>query len=91
MKLQVLMAAREQIPHGKKIDFELDQKSNIYIASCEGKAFGVAKTLVSGKKKQFKRLGASFSGVVVKVRPESWNMEVKIRKDRRARRRMPRC
>lgn len=87
MKLQVLMAAREPIPHGKKIDFELDQKSNLYIASCEGIAFGVARTLLRGKKKQFKRLGSSFSGTAVRVRPELWDMEVKIRKDRRRQRR----
>lgn len=44
MKLQVLMAVREGIAQGKRIDFELDKKSNLYIASCEGRAFGVAKS-----------------------------------------------
>lgn len=88
MKLQVLMAAREGIPQGKKIDFELDPKSNLYIASYEGIAFGVAKTIISGKKRHLKRLGRSFSGVAVKVRPELWNMEVKVRKGKRMQRRL---
>jgi len=83
MKLQVLMAVREGIAQGKRIDFELDKKSNLYIASCEGRAFGVVKSLLTGKKRQFKRLGDSFSGVAVKVRPEIRDMEVKIRRERR--------
>lgn len=85
MKLQVLMAAREGIVQGKKIDFELDPKSNLYIASCEGKAFGVAKTLVSGNKKQLKRLGTSFSGVAVRVCPDVRDMEVKLHKEKKKR------
>lgn len=88
MKLQVLMAAKEGIVQGKKIDFELDHKSNLYIASCEGKAFGVAKTLVSGKKKHLKHLGTSFSGVAVKVYPELRNMEVKIQQKRGTRKQL---
>lgn len=78
MKLQVLMAAKEGIAKGKRIDFDWDEKSNLYIASCEGKAFGVAKKLISGKKNHLKRLGHSFSGVAVKVCPEIRNMEVKV-------------
>lgn len=85
MKLQVLMAAKEGIAQGKRIDFELDSKSNLYIASCEGRAFGVAKTLVSGKKKHLNSLGTSFSGVAVRVCPELRDMEVKIRQRRRKR------
>lgn len=83
MKLQVVMAVMEGIVQGKRIDFELDVKSNLYIASCEGRAFGVAKRLLTGKKRQFKKLGDSFSGVAVKVRPEMRDMEVKIRRERR--------
>ncbi len=41
MKLQVLVAVKEGIAQGKRIDFERDEKSRLYIASCEGKAFGV--------------------------------------------------
>ena len=87
MKLQVLMAAKEGIVQGKKIDFELDEKSRLYIASCEGKAFGVAKRLLSGKRRNLKRLGNSFSGVAVKVDPEIRDMEVKILQRERKKRR----
>lgn len=87
MKIQVLMAAREGIVRGKKIDFELDTKSNLYIASCEGNAFGVASKLLFGKKHHLKQLGTTFSGVAVKIDPETRNMEVKVRPDRRIRRR----
>lgn len=78
-----LMAAKEGIVQGKKIDFELDEKSRLYIASCEGRAFGVAKRLISGKRSHLKRLGNSFSGVAVKVCPEIRNMEVKVMRERR--------
>lgn len=80
MKLQVLMAVKEGIARGKKIDFELDEKSSLYIASCEGRAFGVAKRLMSGKRSHLKQLGSSFSGVAVRVRPENGKMEVKVRR-----------
>lgn len=85
MKLQVLMAAKEGISQGKKIDFEFDPQSSLYIASCEGKAFGVAKSLVSGKRCHLKRLGNSFSGVAIRVSPEERNMEVKIMQERKKR------
>lgn len=91
MKLQVLMAAKEGIAQGKRIDFELDKKSNLYIASCEGRAFGVAKSLLTGKKRQLKKLGSSFSGVAVKVWPEIRNMEVKIMKKRGRKQWKSRC
>lgn len=91
MKLQVLMAAKEGIARGKRIDFVLDEKTNLYIASCEGRAFGVAKKLMSGKKHHLKQLGNSFSGVAVKVRPEIRNMEVKIMQERRRKQWKSRC
>lgn len=79
------MAAKENIAQGKRIDFELDEKSSLYIASCEGCAFGVAKKLLYGKRKHLKMLGNSFSGVAVKVTPESSQMEVKVMRERRKR------
>ncbi|MFR8171869.1 MAG: hypothetical protein ACLU9Q_13750 [Marvinbryantia sp.] len=83
MKIQVLMAVKEGIARGKRIDFALDEKSSLYIASCEGKAFGVAKKLLHGRRRHLKNLSNSFSGVAVKVSPESRNMEVKIMRERR--------
>ena len=83
MKLEVLMAKNEGIVKGKRIDFELDQRSRLYIASCGGTAFGVAKKLMYGKKQQLKQMGHSFSGIAVKVIPERRHMEVKIHRERR--------
>ena len=80
MKLQVLMAMKEGIARGKKIDFELDERSRLYVASCEGRAFGVAQRLISGKRSHLKQLGSSFSGVAIRVLPESGKMEVKVRR-----------
>lgn len=91
MKLRVLMAVKEGIAQGKRIDFERDEKSSLYIASCEGRAFGVAKSLLTGKKCQFKKLGDSFSGIAVKVRPEIRDMEVKIMKERGRKKWKRRC
>lgn len=91
MKLQVLMAAKEGIAQGKKIDFEFDEKSNLYIASCEGRAFGVAPKLMSGKKNHLKLLGHSFSGIAVKVCPEIRNMEVKVKGKKKRRQWRTRC
>lgn len=83
MKLQVLMAVNEGISPGKRIDFELDKKSRLYIASCEGRAFGVAKRLLTGKQRSFRKLGNSFSGVAVCVKPDKRDMEVKVLRERR--------
>lgn len=83
MKLQVLVAVREGIAQGKRIDFERDEKSRLYIASCEGKAFGVVKRMLAGKRRQFQKLGDSFSGVAVRLRPEAEDLEVKVLRERR--------
>ena len=83
MKLQVLMAKKEGIARGKRIDFNLDPKSRLYIASCGGVAFGVAKKLMYAKKHQLTQMGHSFSGVAVRVIPEKRHLEVKIVRERR--------
>ena len=83
MKIEVLMATKEGIVRGKRIDFGMDEKSGLYIASCEGRAFGVAKRMTGGKKSHFKRLGPSFSGVAVSVHPDIRRMEVKVKRERR--------
>lgn len=83
MKLQVLMAGSYDISKGKKIDFSLDEEKDIYIASCEKSAFGVLKALIYGNKAQLKQLGISFSGIAVKVIPETHYMVVKVPTKRR--------
>lgn len=83
MKLQVLMAGNYDISKGKRIDFSLDEKKDIYIASCEKAAFGVLKALIYGNKAQLKQLGVNFSGIAVKVIPKTHYMVVKVPAKRR--------
>lgn len=78
IKLQVLMAGDYSIARGKKIDFQLDTEKGIYIASCEGEAFGVLKALLCGTRGDLGRLGCQFSGTAIRVAPGRHDMEVKV-------------
>lgn len=77
------MADRYEIAEGSKIDFHL--QGDIYMASCDGMTFGVAKTMVDGNQEDLDRLGSDFSGVV--IRSDSlWRLlevKVKIQKGRK--------
>lgn len=83
MKVQILMAGDYDISKGKKIDFSLDEKKNIYIAFCENAAFGILKTLIRGNRTQLRKMGTNFSGTAIKVTPEKHYMLVKIPARRR--------
>lgn len=72
------MADRYEISKGAKIDFCFDKESQIYIASCEGQTFGIAKTMMHGDKEDMESLGEAFSGVVLKNEPMKKLMEVMV-------------
>lgn len=78
MKLHVLMAGDYDIAGGARIDFHLDEEKQIYIASCEGKSFGIAKTVLSGEKEDLEGLGKDFSGIVLGTDIAQHLLEVKI-------------
>lgn len=79
IKLQVLMAGNYDIARGAKISFHLDEKL-LYIASCEGKSFGIASEMISGEKEDLLRLGSDFSGVVLRIKQHL--MDVKVSAER---------
>lgn len=82
MKITVLMADRYEITKGAKIDFSFDKERQMYIASCKGRTFGVAKTMLHGEKEDMESLGTAFSGVVLKNEPMKKLMEVMVAAER---------
>lgn len=78
MKMTVLMAGQYDIVNGSKIDFRLDQEKHLYIAECEGKAFGLLNQIKKGSKRQLKKIGNEFSGVVLRTVPEQYLLEVLV-------------
>lgn len=78
VKLHVLMAGNYDITRGAKIDFHFEADKLIYIASCEGKSFGIANKMLNGEKEDLERLGANFSGVALKIDHNLHLMEVKV-------------
>lgn len=76
------MADRYEISKGSKIDFCLEKEKQMYIASCEGQTFGIAKTMMHGEKEDMEGLGVSFSGVVLKIEPMKKLMEVIVAAER---------
>lgn len=83
MKMTVLMAGQYDIVNGSKIDFRLDQEKHLYIAECEGKAFGLLNQIKKGSKRQLKKIGNEFSGVVLRTVPEQYLLEVLVELNRR--------
>ena len=79
MKLQVLMAGMYQIPKGKKIMFVYDRRYGLYLASSEGKTFGLVKPPERGKRRRLRGLGNTFSGSVIESIPKERKLIVKIR------------
>lgn len=79
MKLQVLMAGTYQIPKGKKVEFEYDNKYGLYLASSEGKTFGLVKPPERGKRRRLRGLGNTFSGSVIESIPKERKLIVKVR------------
>ena len=75
MKMTVLMAGQYDIVNGSKIDFRL---KHLYIAECEGKAFGLLNQIKKGSKRQLKKIGNEFSGVVLRTVPEQYLLEVLV-------------
>lgn len=73
------MAGQYDIVNGSKIDFRLDQEKHLYIAECEGKAFGLLNQIKKGSKRQLKKIGNEFSGVVLRTVPEQYLLEVLVR------------
>ena len=47
-KLSVLMAGKYDIVKGAKIGFHLDAETDLYIASCGRKDFGIVKSINGG-------------------------------------------
>lgn len=82
MRITVLMADRYEITKGAKIDFCFDKESQMYIASSEGRTFGIAKTMIHGEKEDMESLGTVFSGVVLKNEPLKKLMEVMVAAER---------
>lgn len=78
MKLWVLMAGQYDIVKGARIAFHLDEEKGLYMASCEGRTFGIAKSMMEGDSEDLWRLGNDFSGVVLHVDHEKRLMEVKV-------------
>lgn len=78
MKLHVLMAGKYDVVKGARIDFHFDEQKLIYIASCEGRSFGIASEMVSGDKEDLLRMGPDFGGIVMKTDFKRLLMEVKI-------------
>lgn len=78
MKLHVLMAGEYDVVRGARIDFHFDEEKQIYIASSEGRSFGIASEMLSGDKEDLLRMGADFSGIVLKTDFEQHLMEVKV-------------
>lgn len=85
VKFHVLMAGNYDIARGAKIDFHFETEKLIYIASCEGKSFGIANEMLGGEKEDLERLGASFSGVALNVDHNQHLMEVKVAAAERSR------
>ena len=79
MKLQVLMAGMCHIPKGKKIVFVYDRRYGLYLASSEGKTFGLAKLPERGKRRRLRGLGNTFSGSVIESIPKERKLIVKVR------------
>lgn len=79
MKLQVLMAGTYQIPKGKKVEFEYDNEYGLYLASSEGKTFGLVKPPERGKRRRLRGLGNTFSGSVIESIPKERKLIVKVR------------
>lgn len=80
IRLHVLMAGEYDVVRGARIDFNFDEDKQIYIASCEGKSFGVANELLSGDKEDLLGMGSDFGGIVLKIDFEQHLMEVKVLK-----------
>ena len=74
MKMTVLMAGQYDIVNGSKIDFRLDQEKHLYIAE----AFGLLNQIKKGSKRQLKKIGNEFSGVVLRTVPEQYLLEVLV-------------
>jgi len=78
ISLQVIMAGKYDFEVGKKVNFRLDPDTKLYMVSSEQLEFGLAKSLVRGKREELKSLGSDFSGIVVQSSPDTMRMMVKV-------------
>lgn len=78
MKMTVLMAGQYDIVDGARIDFRFDKEKRLYIAECDGKAFGLLNRIQKGSKRELKKIGSEFSGVALRTMPEQYLVEVLI-------------
>ena len=78
ISLQVIMAGKYDFEVGKKVNFRLNPDTKLYMVSSEHLEFGLAKSLVRGKREELKSLGSDFSGIVVQSSPETMCMMVKV-------------
>ena len=83
-KLSVLMAGKYDIVKGAKIGFHLDAETDLYIASCGRKDFGIVKFLKDGSKKDLQMLGTEFDGVVLHTDLDQYLMEVLVKAQEKA-------
>lgn len=78
ISLQVIMAGKYDFEVGKKVNFRLDPETRLYMVSSEQLEFGLARSLVRGKREELKSLGNDFSGIVIQSSPETMRMMVKV-------------
>lgn len=78
ISLQVIMAGKYDFEVGKKVNFRLDPETRLYMVSSDQLEFGLAKSLVRGKREELQSLGNDFSGIVIQSSPETMRMMVKV-------------
>lgn len=78
-KLSVLMAGKYDIVKGARIGFHLDAETDLYIASCGRKDFGIVKSINGGSREDLRMLGTDFGGIVLRTDPDQYLAEVMVK------------
>lgn len=83
-KLSVLMAGKYDIVKGARIGFHLDAETDLYIASCGRKDFGIVKSINGGSREDLRMLGIDFGGIVVRTDQDQYMAEVVVKAHKEA-------
>ncbi len=83
-KLSVLMAGKYDIVKGARIGIHLDAETDLYIASCGRKDFGIVKSTNGGSREDLRMLGTDFGGIVVRTDPDQYLAEVVVKAHKKA-------
>lgn len=83
-KLSVLMAGKYDIVKGARIGFHLDAETDLYIASCGRKDFGIVKSINGGSREDLRMLGTDFGSIVVRTDPDQYMAEVVVKAHKEA-------